>query len=372
MTPPDPLGLGIVGLGYAGLAMARAAVSHPGVELRAVADHSTELRGRVAADFGVGSAAGIEELLDHSGVEAVYIATPTRWHHDHAVMAAAAGRHVVLEKPMATNVTAAEDICAAFERSATTLVVGYSQSFAAPIRSLAEAAGSGRFGTLRAINTWCYTDWMRRPRKPEDLDASLGGGVTFRQGAHQFDIIRLVARRAACRVRATGIRIAEGSVAGGSALAAYSALVDFDGGLYATAVYSGLGHFDSRVLTFGVGEAGERLPPGSTGYRRLVPATGAPAAPMFGVTVATFDEADVVVGPEGLLVERGDDTEELPYPPGPSLWDAVLDEFVGAVRDGRPARHDGRWGLATLEVCAAVETAAATGQDVWLSQQSAV
>ena len=362
MTRPDSLGLGIIGLGYAGLAMADAAGRHPQVELRAVADTDQRLREDVAARFGVKSLVSIEELVELDGVDAVYVATPTRYHRHHAMTVAAADRHLVLEKPMAANLPDAEEICAAFEESGRALVVGYSQSFDLPARSLAALVRSRSVGALRAVNTCCYTDWIRRPRKPEDLDVSLGGGVTFRQGAHQLDIIRLVVGSSARRVRATGIPNREGS-----ALAAYSALVDFEGGVYANATYSGLGFFDSRVLTFGVGEAGERLPRGSVGYRRLLPPSAPAAAPMFGMTIATFEEADVLLGPDGLLIERGGHTREEPYPPGPSGWDAVLAELVGAALDDRPPLHDGRWGARTLELCAAVETSAATGQDVWLS-----
>jgi phthalate 4,5-cis-dihydrodiol dehydrogenase len=84
------------------------------------------------------------------------------------------------------------------------------------------------------------------------------------------------------------------------------------------------------------------------------------------LTIASFADADVLTGPDGLLVERGDTTEELAYPAGPSGWDAVLDELAASLASGRPPTHDGRWGVATLEVCAAVEAAAATGKEVVL------
>jgi phthalate 4,5-cis-dihydrodiol dehydrogenase len=219
-------------------------------------------------------------------------------------------------------------------------------------------------GALRAITNLCFTDWVRRPRKPSDLDWRLGGGVSFRQGAHQFDVIRLVASRPARQVTASGVPIA-----GGSSLASYSALLEYDDGLYATAVYSGLGHFDSRLLTFGVGESGERLPPGSDGYRRLIPSGQSSGSPMFGLTIATFDEADVVPSPDGLLLERDGVTEVWPYRPGPSGWMAVLDELADTVLDGERPTHDGQWGVGTVEICAAVETAAGTGRSVRLNHQ---
>src|SRR3989441_10036923 len=42
------------------------------------------------------------------------------------------------------------------------------------------------------LHNWCFTDWLYRPRNTEELDTRLGGGVTFRQGSHQFDILRFI------------------------------------------------------------------------------------------------------------------------------------------------------------------------------------
>ena len=53
------------------------------------------------------------------------------------------------------------------------------------------------------IHTWNFTDWMTRPRRPDELDVAQGGGVTYRQGAHQFDIIRLIGGGLVKSVRAT-------------------------------------------------------------------------------------------------------------------------------------------------------------------------
>ena len=183
----------------------------------------------------------------------------------------------------------------------------------------------------------CFTDWVRRPRKASDLDRRLGGGVSFRQGAHQFDVIRTVASRPARQVteRRPDRRGIVVSVP-------YSALLEYDDGLYATAVYSGLGHFDSRSLTFGVGESGERLPPGSDGYRRLIPSGHCPAA-RCSDDYRHLRRRDVVPSPDGLLLERDGVTETWPYRPGSSGWNAVLDELVDVVLNGEHPTHDGQW-----------------------------
>ena len=53
------------------------------------------------------------------------------------------------------------------------------------------------------IHTWNFTDWMARPRRPAEFDVEQGGGVTYRQGAHQIDILRLIGGGLVKSVRAT-------------------------------------------------------------------------------------------------------------------------------------------------------------------------
>ena len=61
------------------------------------------------------------------------------------------------------------------------------------------------------IHTWNFTDWIYRPRRPDELDISLGGGVTFRQGSHQFDIIRLLGGGMVKSVHADDVRLGRGA-----------------------------------------------------------------------------------------------------------------------------------------------------------------
>src|ERR1700675_3514908 len=94
--PGAPLGLAIAGLGLAGAVMVRAAAAHPGVTLVAAADPHDAPRNAFARAY-----ADIAELCADSAVDIVYIATPHQFHAAHAVLAADAGKHVILEKPMA-------------------------------------------------------------------------------------------------------------------------------------------------------------------------------------------------------------------------------------------------------------------------------
>ena len=116
-TPGAPLGLAIAGLGMAGAVMVRAAAAHPGVTLVAAADPHDAPRNAFARDFNARAYADITELCADPAVEVVYIATPHQFHAAHAALAAGAGKHVILEKPMALTLADCDAIIAAVERA---------------------------------------------------------------------------------------------------------------------------------------------------------------------------------------------------------------------------------------------------------------
>jgi phthalate 4,5-cis-dihydrodiol dehydrogenase len=194
--------IGIAGLGAAGRAFIPAIRAHSGLTLAALCDPVAEVRTAVAAELGVHGYSTLQELLVHPGLDALYIATPTALHHEHAMAALAAGKHILLEKPMTARFEDARAVVGAAEQAGRVLVVGHSHSFDLPIARMREIVAGGTLGRVRMVNTWCYSDWMFRPRRGDELDAAQGGGATFRQGAHQFDILRLLCGGMARSVRA--------------------------------------------------------------------------------------------------------------------------------------------------------------------------
>src|SRR6202044_2968099 len=150
------------------------------------------VRETIAQRYGIHGVADIAELLALDDVDAVYIATPTDLHAGHVVAAARAGKHVLWEKPMATTMDEAQAMIDAADRAGVVFNVGHSHSYDEPYRAMREIIASGELGGARLMHNIHYTDWVYRPRLPEELDVNSGGGVTFRQGAHQFDILRLL------------------------------------------------------------------------------------------------------------------------------------------------------------------------------------
>ena len=108
-----------------------------------------------------------------------------------------------VEKPMAVTLDACAQMIEAAERAGVCLVVGHSHSFDRPILRAREIIASGDVGAVRMISAQYYTDYRYRPRRPEELDTTLGGGVVFSQGAHQIDVVRLLAGGHVRTVRAS-------------------------------------------------------------------------------------------------------------------------------------------------------------------------
>jgi phthalate 4,5-cis-dihydrodiol dehydrogenase len=380
--------LGIAGLGRAFTIMLPTLRAHPRIQLVAAADPRIEACHRFAKDFqGARAYATVEELCADEAVEAVYVATPHQHHAEHAIAAALAGRHVLVEKPMAVTVEDARDMEDAARTAGVALVVGPSHSFDEPVLRARALIESGEFGAVRMITAMNFTDFLFRPRRAEELDTARGGGVVYSQAAHQIDIARLLAGSRVRAVRAmTGSwdpsRPTEG---------AYSALLCFQSGAFASLTYSGYAHFDSDELMGWVGELGQQKDPGRYGTARRTLAAvdaGAEAAAKaarnyggsgyqpasdanpwhehFGVVVASCEAGDLRPMPNGVMVYANDARrlEPLGKPEIPRAL--VIDELCDAIEGIRQPAHDAAWGRETLEACRALLLSSQQDREVTL------
>jgi phthalate 4,5-cis-dihydrodiol dehydrogenase len=365
----------------------------PRVELVAAADPRAEARAKFAADLGGRAYASVDELCADREVDAIYIASPHGLHAEHAIAAARAGKHVLVEKPMAIAIDDARAMIDAARAAGVVLIVGHSHSFDAPIARARELVASGEFGRPRMIHAMNYTDYMYRPRRIEELATERGGGVAFSQAAHQIDVVRLLGGGRVARVRAaTGAWDPDRPTEG-----AYSALLEFDDGLFASVTYSGYAHFDSDELVEWAGELGGRKDPSRYGAMRRalrgVAGTRETAMKLarayggtndsgalvesqthqhFGFVCVSCDHADLRPLPSGVMI-YGNDAQRLDALAPPSIPRVeVIDELVDAVVRGVPPRHSGEWGLATLEACLAILQSSRERRDVSLAHQIAL
>ena len=381
--------LGVAGLGRGFALMLPTLSRHAGVHLVAAADPRGEARERFAAEFGARTYATVEQLCADPGLDAVYVASPHGLHLEHVTAAARHGRHVLVEKPMALAVADCRAMIAACADAGVWMVVGHSHSFDAPYGRARALVESGVFGRVRMITALNYTDFLYRPRRPEELDTARGGGVVFSQAVHQVDVVRLLAGSRVCRVRAmTGNWDAARATEG-----AYSALLGFEDGAFASLSYSGYAHFDSDELQGWVGELGQARDPASYGEARgrlrgvgsaeaeaalkagraygagaaggaaAGGAAGGAAHNHFGFVVVSCEGGDLRPTPGGVQV-YGHERRYFDPLPAPAVPRAeVVDELHAAIFGGVAPLHSGAWGLATLETCLAMLRSAETGTE---------
>src|SRR5437899_3089172 len=230
----------MIGIGVGGAEILPAMEAMDTIEVVAGADIVPTTLERFSQRFpSARTYASAEALCQDADVDAVWVSSPNRFHADHTILAANSGKHVVVEKPMAVTLEDAVRMVEAAERHGVKLLAGHTRAFTLPIRAMRRVIESGRYGQLRALNIWSYSDWMLRPRTPDELDLAQGGGIPYRQGPHQVDTVRLLGGGLLRSVRAQiGQWLPERPIPG-----YYSAFLEFEDGTPATIVHNGYGYF---------------------------------------------------------------------------------------------------------------------------------
>ncbi len=189
MTEQDDMSIGLLGCGFFGRALAGGVAAIAGASIRAVADISPEATASAAADLGA-MAMTPEQLVTAEGVDAILIATPNDLHREPVLAAAAAGKHVFVEKPMALRLEDCADMIAAAEVAGVKLVVGHIlRTLPASLR-LKSLLECGELGEIRAA-TGSLARYVRSSGAPADWwkkDASRTGGELF----HEIHILDLM------------------------------------------------------------------------------------------------------------------------------------------------------------------------------------
>ena len=285
------------------------------------------------------------------------------------LLAARHGKHLLIEKPMALTLDECAAIIDAARSAGVHLVVGHSHSFDAPVRRLRALIESGEFGAVRMINAIDYTDYLYRPRRPEELDTAQGGGAVFNQAAHQVDIVRLIGggqvtsvraatgawdRGAADRRRLCGaahlcerrIRLAHLQRLRPFRLGRVSRLDRRDGAAEKALRRCRRGH---------ASRARRKRPRSRARAITAAPTIGRPWAQAaahqhFGTLLVSCERADLRALPNGVMIYQNGAArlEALPPPAVPRA--EVIDELYRAVVHGEAPLHDGAWAMATLEV----------------------
>jgi len=376
------LSLGIAGLGNAGHAVWRDVDKVAGVELVAVADvRAQALEIFQKENDSVRTYDSIAQMCSSDKVDAVWIATPTEFHAEHVIVALEHGKHVICEKPMALSLDDCDRMIEAAEKNRLILLM-HSKAIDPPIVKMREMIDSAELGRVIQINTWSYKGWLKSARLPSELDSAKGGGVLFRQGPHQVDIVRALGGRRVRSVRATAGKWHPRFDTEGN----FTAMLEFDNGLPATLVFNGYGFFDTSELTWGIGEGGYQTSrqenrqadpqtPVEASVRYSMPLraqarrrVGDRKQPIYGLTLVSCENGDMRQSPDGVYLYTGNGCREIPCPAFLDRGEALL-RLVEAVINHRPVLTDGKWGKATLEVLLAILQSSREGREITLGHE---
>lgn len=383
-TNNSEIRIGVAGLGMAGALMIPPLAQHPAFKLAGAAEPNQILRDRFAADFGCAAFADVSELLQNDDIDALYVATPHQFHREHAILAANAGKHVLVEKPMALSIEDCDAMIEACERAGVRLMVGHSHSFDPGIRAMRDIIASGELGAVTLVTMLNYTDFLYRPRRPEELDTAIGGGVLYNQLPHQVDMARSLAGSEVTNVLASSNVLDTNRPTEGAVMA----MLQFASGAAASIVYSGYDRFDSDELCEWISEGGRPKRPAHGAARRALAAHGAaldeaglrtdkfgyggsawqptgiestaPVQPHFGLLIVSCEKGDLRQTSRGVMVYRDSGVEEIVLEaPRPGAGRAeVLDEFAEAIRSGEDLHHSGHFARGTIQTCLAIARSA--------------
>ena len=162
----DQVRLGVIGAGMQGISHLRQFARHPLVELRAICDINDELLKSSAEIFGIPlQFTDYGELVAGDEVDAVVIVLPDHLHRDAAVRALEAGKHVLLEKPMATNLDDAAAIEAAAANSDRCFMLNLSNRWMYAFSEGRKILDGGAYGEVRYL----FARMMNRIDLPTQL-----------------------------------------------------------------------------------------------------------------------------------------------------------------------------------------------------------
>ncbi len=186
------LRIAILGTGGMGGTHAERLRQNPDVELAALCDVSTEILEKFIARLKLGDGGSRPRLFTdpaamfrEARLDAVAIITPHTLHFDHAMLAADAGLHVLMEKPMVTSAEQAHALAARFQATGKIFTIGYNTPCTPEFDWLRTAIRNRTFGRLELVSGYLSQDWMRLTTGSWRQNPKLsGGGQAYDSGAH--------------------------------------------------------------------------------------------------------------------------------------------------------------------------------------------
>jgi len=329
-----PVRLGLVGVGSWGKQVALAAARNPLVELVACYARTAEARADFARRFGCRACAGFADMLDDPTIQGIVVMSANRAHREHVEAAAAAGKHVLVTKPLATSIEDGRAMIEACRRANVFLAVGHQSRREPAIRRLKGLIDQGTLGrpVMAEANISTAAGASVRPDQWRWFRDECPGGPLIQLGIHHVDTLQYL----------------------------LGPIAEVQGWQRHSTIAAQIDDVTTTLLAF------ER---GVIGY------LGAGYASSQACWIKVYGSAFVAHYDQHLGLDLSNDTwptgpvrhQESPgillLPPIPTMEEEVL-EFAECIRTGRRPEIDGETGLRNLAVVLAAVCSQATGHAV--------
>jgi predicted dehydrogenase len=338
--------VGLVGSGFVSAIHADALKMVPGAALVSVASPSPGHAERFAAERGIPHHfEDLRALYDRKDIDLVILGLPNDLHAEATVLAAQAGKHVVVEKPMAPSLAQCDRMIDACAKAG--VILGYAEElcFAPKYLRLKQLVDEGAVGKVHLVkqsekHDGPHSAWFYDTKRS-------GGGVTFDMGCHAVEFFRWVlGKPPITSVSAHMGTYVHADKTDGDDEAIL--IVEFEGGAVGLAEESWTkpGGMDDRAEVYG--------------------STGQVYADMhYGNSLRTYSK-----GGYGYAVEKAGSTQGWTFPVFEEIWNygfpQEMEHFVSCVREGRAPSEDGHDGRAVVEAIHALYASAGQGQRIRL------
>ncbi len=384
----QPTKVAVLGLGMAAGGILRSLSQSPELTLAAAVSSRALARKSFEEQYHGRGYSTLDELCRDPEVEAVWVATPSEYHCEHAIRLADAGKHVVMEKPFAVTLEECDRMIEAAARNNVILIAGGSHSFNPAYLSMRKIIASGRLGRLGGLTDWAFNDWMVRPREAHEVD-SRDGGELLNQGPHPVDALRLLGGGRVRSLRGTMIDL---DLPGRACAGYFTAYMEFDDGTPATLVYDGYGYVGGwEMVPWGETPERQSAIDAQYAYRRQLRSqsvdedvmramarfgerpgrgtgdgTWVPSSP--GNVIATCERGVIRQSQKGLYVYDDEGRHDEPFAVAGNVRLNEAAELRRAL-NGEPYFRDGHWGKATLEVVLAIAESATQRKEIYMQHQ---
>ena len=183
------IGIGIIGAGSFATNHAKAIAEISGCKLVAASRRSSGELDQFTRLHNITGYSDYKDLLNDPNVDAVIVATPHQTHARISMDAAAAGKHILLEKPMATNLEDCDRIIQSAHASGVTLMIGHTMQFMRSSRVGKNIVDSGELGQIIYGTGHVAKAWMTPNRRDWHLNDPIGGGMLLTVGIHYIDLL---------------------------------------------------------------------------------------------------------------------------------------------------------------------------------------